>query len=80
VIELNDVDRPLQDIKYMAEIAAELVNDLDSNDARAGFFQISHAAGNRLAFACNDTLRRIEELLASLSAAGNIKQSMGGQS
>jgi hypothetical protein len=39
VIELNDVDGPLQDICHMAEIAAELTSRLDSNDARPGFFE-----------------------------------------
>jgi len=68
MIDLNDVDGPLQDIKYMAEVAAELVDNLDSNDARSGFFEISIQEGNRLAFACNDTLRRVEELIASVSA------------
>jgi hypothetical protein len=69
VIELNDVDGPLQDIMYMAEIAAELSSKLDANDARPGFFELSRQEGNRLAFACNDTLRRIEELQAALTAA-----------
>jgi hypothetical protein len=69
MIDLNDVDGPLQDIKYMVEVAAELIDDLDSNEARPGFFEISREKGNRLAFACNDTLRRIEELMASVSAA-----------
>ena len=69
MIELNDVDGPLQDICYMAQIAAELTDQLDANDARPGFFEISRQEGNRLAFACNDILRRIEELLAALTAA-----------
>jgi coenzyme F420-reducing hydrogenase delta subunit len=67
MIELNDVDGPLQDIKYMAEVAAELSDNLDSNNSRAGFFEISTSEGNRLAFACNDILRRVEELIASIS-------------
>jgi hypothetical protein len=54
MIELNDVDGPLQDIKYMAEIAAELSDNLDSNHSRPGFFEISLSEGNRLAFCCND--------------------------
>jgi hypothetical protein len=41
VIDINDVDGPLQDIKYMVEIAAELTDDLETNDARPGFFEIS---------------------------------------
>lgn len=69
MIDLNDVDGPLQDIKYMAEVAAELIVNLDGIDAPPGFFSISTSEGNRRAFACNDTLRRVEELIASLSAA-----------
>ena len=68
MIDLNDVDAPLQEIKYMAEVAADLVDNLDSNAARSGVFEISEEEGNRLAFACNDTLRRVEELIASISA------------
>jgi hypothetical protein len=68
MINLNDVDGPLQNIKYMAEVAADLVDNLDSNDARSGFFEISKKEGNRLAFACNDTLRRVEKLIASVVA------------
>jgi hypothetical protein len=68
MIELNDVDGPLQDIKYMAEIAAELIVNLDGINAPPGQFSISTSEGNRLAFACNDLLRRVEELIASLSA------------
>jgi hypothetical protein len=67
MIDLNDVDVPLQDIKYMAEIAAELSDNLDSNKSRPGFFEISLSEGNRLAFCCNDMLRRVEELIASIS-------------
>ncbi len=78
MIELNDVDGRLQDICYMAEIAAELTSQLRSDDARPGFFEISSQDGNRLAFACNDMLRRIEELQASMTAAANIKRA-GGQ-
>ena len=33
MIDLNDVDGPLQDIKYMAEIAAELIVNLDGINA-----------------------------------------------
>jgi hypothetical protein len=68
MIDLDDVDVPLQEIKYMAAVAADLVDNLDSNAARSGFFEISEEEGNRLAFACNDTLRRVEKLIASVSA------------
>jgi hypothetical protein len=40
MLNLDDVDGPLQDIKYMAEIAAELIDNLDANGAQSGFFQI----------------------------------------
>jgi hypothetical protein len=69
MITMNDVDGPLQDIKYMAEFAAELIVNLDGINALPGQFSISTEEGNRLAFACNDTLRRVEELIASLSVA-----------
>lgn len=68
MIELNDIDGPLQDIKYMAEIASELACNLDGNDAPPGFFSIRISEGNRLAFSCNDLLRRVEELIECLSA------------
>ena len=67
MIELNDVDGPLQDIKYMAEVAAELADKLSREGARVGFFQIQVAQGNRLGFCCNDILRRIDELLESVT-------------
>jgi|GEM_PF-5668700 len=69
LIDINNVDGQLQDIKYMAEIAAELSDNLDSNHSRPGFFEISLSEGNRLGFCCNDMLRRVDELLASLSVA-----------
>ena len=68
-LSLNDVDGPLQDLKYMAEIAAELSDILDSNEARPGFFEIDLSQGNRLAFCCNDILRRVNELIGSVSAS-----------
>lgn len=68
-LSLDDVDGPLQDLKYMAEIAAELVSDLDGNQARPGFFEIDLSQGNRLAFCCNDILRRVDELIESVSAS-----------
>jgi hypothetical protein len=68
-LSLNDVDSPLQDLKYMAEIAAELSDNLDSNEARPGFFEIDLSQGNRLAFCCNDILRRVNELIGSVSAS-----------
>ena len=68
-LSLNDVDGPLQDLKYMAEIAAELSDNLDSNEARPGFFEIDLSQGNRLAFCCNDILRRVNELIGSVSAS-----------
>jgi hypothetical protein len=34
MIELNDVDGPLQDIKYMAEVAAELADKLARGGAQ----------------------------------------------
>ena len=67
MIELNDVDGPLQDIKYMAEVAAELADKLSREGAQVGFFQIQVAQGNRLGFCCNDILRRIDELLESVT-------------
>jgi hypothetical protein len=67
VTELNDIDGPLQDIKYMAEVAAELVDKLAREGAQVGFFQIQVDQGNRLGFCCNDILRRIDELLASVT-------------
>jgi hypothetical protein len=68
MIDLNDVDSALHDIKYMADFAAELAGNLDATGAQPGNFQISMSEGNRLAFCCNDILRRIEELLGSFKA------------
>jgi hypothetical protein len=68
MIGLNDVDGPLQDIKYMAEVAAELADKLSREGAQVGFFfQIQVAQGNRLGFCCNDILRSIDELLESVT-------------
>jgi hypothetical protein len=67
MIELNDVDGPLQDIRYMAEVAAELVDKLAKEGTQVGFFQIQVNHGNRLGFCCNDILRRIDELLESVT-------------
>jgi hypothetical protein len=67
VTELNDIDGPLQDIKYMAEVAAELADKLSGEGAQVGFFQIQVDQGNRLGFCCNDVLRRIGELLESVT-------------
>jgi hypothetical protein len=67
MIGLNDVDGPLQDIKYMAEIASELADELSRDGAQVGFFQIQVDRANRLGFCCNDILRRIDELLESVT-------------
>jgi hypothetical protein len=73
MIDLNDVDGPLQDLKYMAEFAAELSSSLDSNEARPGFFEIDLSQGNRLAFCVNDVLRRVDELIESVSASAKAR-------
>jgi hypothetical protein len=58
----NEIDGKLQDIKYMAEFAAELIDSLDGAGAKEGYFHIPQDQGNRLAFCCNDLLLRIGEL------------------
>jgi hypothetical protein len=68
MIELNDVDGPLQDIKYMVEVAVELTDKLSRVGAQPGYFQIQIDQGDRLGFCCNDILRRVGELLKSLSS------------
>ena len=68
---VNEIDSKLQDIKYMAEFAGELVNTLDGNGAREGYFHITRDEGNRLAFSCYDMLRRVEDLLAFLQGASS---------
>jgi hypothetical protein len=60
---INEIVIQLQDLKYMAEFAAELVQCLDGNGADEGYFRIRQDEGNRLAFCCNDALRRVEELI-----------------
>jgi hypothetical protein len=40
MMDLNDVDGPLQDIKYMAEIASDLSDNFSTDGAQPGFFQI----------------------------------------
>jgi hypothetical protein len=60
----------------MAEFAAQLCSSLDSNQARRGLFEIDHSKGNQLAFCCNDILRRIEELIASVTAAEDLGDQM----
>jgi hypothetical protein len=70
MIDVNDIDGPLQEIKHMAEFAAGLAAEgLNANDAMPGYFQIPTSEGNQLAFCCNDILRRIEELMASVTSA-----------
>jgi hypothetical protein len=64
---LRALDGPLQDIKYMAEVAAELADQLSREGAQVGFFQIQVTQGNRLGFCCNDILRRVDELLESVT-------------
>jgi hypothetical protein len=64
MIDVNAIASALNDIKYMAEIAAETSDSLSSAGAQPGFFQISVSDGNRLGFCCNDILRRVGELLA----------------
>jgi hypothetical protein len=67
-IDLNDVSCALYDIKYMAEIASDLVDNLDAEGMPPDRFQISDSEGNQLAFCCVDILRRINELLRSIEA------------
>lgn len=64
---MNIIDGHLQDLKYMVEFAAELSDELDGNGAREGYFHIPQDAGNRLAFCCNDMLRRVNELIGILT-------------
>jgi hypothetical protein len=55
------VDDHLVPLKFMAEIAAGLVNDgLDGNGAPEGYFHIRRGEGDQLAFCCVDILRRVE--------------------
>ena len=68
MIDLNDVDGPLQDIKYMAEIASDLSDNFSTDGAQPGFFQIQVTTGSQLGFCCNDIVRRIEELLETVTA------------
>ena len=68
---VNEIDSKLQDIKYMAEFAGELVNTLDGNGAKEGYFHITRDEDNRLAFSCYDMLRRVEDLLAFLQGASS---------
>ena len=62
MIGLNDVDGPLQDIKYMAEIASELADVLSRDGAQVASSK-SRCSRSRLGFCCNDILRRVDELL-----------------
>jgi hypothetical protein len=62
------VDDYLVPLKFMAEFAAGLVDDgLDANGAKEGYFHIRRDEGERLAFCCVDILRRVEEMINSLS-------------
>jgi len=69
MIDPDKVDNPLCEIKYMAEMAAELSDNFSADGAQPGFFQIGVGEANRLGFCCNDILRRVEELLKSLQSA-----------
>jgi hypothetical protein len=61
------VDDHLVPLKFMAEFAAGLVMEMDANGAQDGYFRIRRDEGERLAFCCVDMLRRVEELINSLS-------------
>jgi hypothetical protein len=55
------LESQIGDARLMAEIAAELASDLTADETRE-HFQIQYEAGNRLCFAVNDVLARIDRL------------------
>jgi hypothetical protein len=68
-ISIDDVEGPLHEIQHMAQFAAGLAADgLSSHEAPEGYFQIPTKEGNQLAFCCYDLLRRVDELLESISS------------
>jgi hypothetical protein len=69
-VSIDDVEGPLHEIQRMAQFAAGLATDgLAANEAPEGFFQIPTKEGNQLAFCTYDILRRVDELLESISSA-----------
>jgi len=69
-VKIDDVSGPLQEIRHMADFAADLAaNGLDANEAQPGYFQIPRKEGNQLAFCCYDILQRVTELLKSIDPA-----------
>jgi hypothetical protein len=58
---LNQIKDRLQELKYMAEFAAELAQGLNGDGAEEGYFRIQHDEGSRLAFCCFELLRRSED-------------------
>ncbi|MEH2485408.1 hypothetical protein [Bradyrhizobium sp. AZCC 2230] len=64
----NIVDDHLVPLRFMAEFAAGLVcEDMDAHGAQEGYFHIQRREGDQLVFCCVDILRRVEELINSLS-------------
>ncbi len=61
------VDDHLVPLKFMAEIAAGLVMEMSADGIQEGYFHIRRMEGDQLGFCCVDILRRVEELINSLS-------------
>jgi hypothetical protein len=67
MINIDDVEGPLTELQHMAQFAAGLAaNGLSGHPD--GFFQIPTKEGNQLAFCTYDILRRVDELLESISS------------
>jgi hypothetical protein len=62
-MRLNEIDMALRNAQYMADFAGELVDGLDGDGAPEGYFKISEANGNRLAFCCYNLSERLEQLI-----------------
>ena len=63
---IDVIDGKLIELKHMAEFAADLSSGLEANDAKEGYIHLPQDKGNRLAFCCEDVLRRVEEITAIL--------------
>jgi hypothetical protein len=63
----NDIDLALHDIEQMVLIAFDVTqDDLIRSDVEPDCYRLSEANGERLAFAMNDLVARVEKLRAGL--------------
>ena len=66
MMDKNDIDNALHEIKQMVLVALDATQDMLRSDAEPDIYCLSEASGERLAFAVGDILDRVERLRAGL--------------